>query len=52
MTSLFRYYSCIFRILGEKVTTARAIMNRRIDVPFTYTTEASNGFYIDPSSKA
>ena len=40
VTSLFRYYSCIFRISGEKATTARAILNRQIDIPFTYTMEA------------
>lgn len=37
LTSLFRYYSCIFRISSEKATTARAILNRQVDVPFTYT---------------
>ena len=51
VTSLFRYYSCIFRISGEKATTARAILNRKIDIAFTYTMEASNGFYVDATTK-
>lgn len=47
MTSYFRYYSCIFRISNEKTSTARAVLNRNIDIPFTYTMESSNGFYYD-----
>lgn len=52
MTSYFRYYSCIFRISSEKTTTARAIFNRSVDIPFTYTMESSNGFYYDPLAHA
>lgn len=37
ITSYFRYYSCIFRISNEKIATARAIFNRSLDIPFTYT---------------
>jgi hypothetical protein len=47
ITSAFRYYSCIFRIASEKTSTGRAIFNRALDVPFTYTLESSNGFYYD-----
>jgi cytosolic carboxypeptidase protein 2/3 len=52
LTSLFRYYSCIFRISSGKATTSRAILNRKIDIPFTYTMESSNGFYYDAATKA
>lgn len=51
MTSMFRFYSCIFRISSEKTTTARAILNRSVDVPFTFTLESSNGFYYDAVSR-
>lgn len=52
LTSAFRYYSCIFRIASEKAATGRAILNRAIDVPFTYTLESSNGFYYDSSIRS
>jgi|JI6StandDraft_1071083.scaffolds.fasta_scaffold01920_15 hypothetical protein len=46
-TEMFRYYSCIFRISTFKETTARAILLRKLDIPFSYTIEASNGSYYD-----
>ena len=46
-TEMFRYYSCIFRISTFKETTARAILLKKLDVPFSYTIEASNGSYYD-----
>ena len=52
LTCLFRYYSCIFRISSEKATTGRAVLNRKVDVPFTYTMESSNGFYYDPHTRS
>jgi hypothetical protein len=51
LTSAFRYYSCIFRIASEKAATGRAIFNRTLDVPFTYTLESSNGFYYDANAR-
>lgn len=50
ITSLFRYYSCIFRITNEKSTTSRAILNKILDIPYAYTMESSNGFYFDSIS--
>lgn len=50
ITSSFRYYSCIFRITNEKSTTSRAIFNKIIDIPYTYTMESSNGLYFDSIS--
>ena len=44
---MFRYYSCIFKISDFKVTTARAILLRRLNVPLSYTIETSNGSYFD-----
>lgn len=46
---MFRYYSCIFRISNEKITTARAIFNRSVKIPFTFTLESSNGAFYDSS---
>ena len=46
-TQMFRYYSCIFKISSFKVTTARAIMLRKLMIPCSYTIEASNGSYYD-----
>ena len=37
ITNMFRYYSCIFKISDFKVTTARAILLRRLNVPLSYT---------------
>ena len=37
ITSMFRYYSCMFKISESKVTTARAIVLRNFKIPFTYT---------------
>jgi hypothetical protein len=42
---MFRYYSCIFRISSFKETTARAILLKKLDIPFSYTIEASNGSF-------
>lgn len=44
-TPMFRYYSCIFRVSSFKETTARAVLLKKLDVPFCYTIEASNGSY-------
>ena len=44
---MFRYYSCIFKINECKLTTARAILLRRLGVPLSYTIETSNGSYFD-----
>jgi hypothetical protein len=46
-TEMFRYYSCIFRVCSFKETTARAILLKKLDIPFSYTIEASNGSYFD-----
>ena len=46
-TPMFRYYSCSFRISQCKVTTARAVLLRKLMIPLSYTIEASNGFYYD-----
>jgi hypothetical protein len=51
LTPCFRFYSCIFRISSEKSTTARATLNRFLNIPFTYTMESSNGFYYDSEAK-
>jgi hypothetical protein len=37
LTSLFRFYSCIFKISSEKSSTARATLNQTLNIPFTYT---------------
>ena len=50
LTSMFRYYSCAFRISLEKATTARATFNRSINIPFTYTVESSNGAFYDSAN--
>lgn len=50
LTSMFRFYSCIFKISMYKDTTARAIVNRTIPITNCYTIEASNGFYYDRDS--
>jgi hypothetical protein len=50
ITSMFRFYSCIFKISFCKDTTARAIINRTVPVTNCYTIEASNGFYYDRDS--
>ena len=47
ITPMFRYYSCIFKINECKLTTARAILLRRLGVPLSYTIETSNGSYFD-----
>jgi hypothetical protein len=44
---MFRYHSCVFKVSECKLATARAILLRKINVPLTYTIEASNGFYHD-----
>ena len=44
---MFRYHSCIFKVSNCKISTARAILLRKINVPLTFTIEASNGFYHD-----
>lgn len=44
---MFRYYSCVFRISQCKETTARAILFKKLNIPFAYTLEASNGYYYD-----
>ena len=46
-TCMFRYYSCSFKIAFCKETTARAIFQRKLGIPFSYTIEASNGSYYD-----
>ncbi len=44
---MFRYYSCSFKVSECKNTTARAVLMKRLNVPLSYTIEASNGFYFD-----
>ena len=44
---MFRYHSCVFKVSECKLATARAILLRKINIPLTYTIEASNGFYHD-----
>lgn len=44
-TIMFRYYSCMFKISASKISTARAIVLRKLNIPFSYTIEASNGSY-------
>lgn len=34
---MFRYYSCIFKVSEFKETTARAVVLRKLGIPFTYT---------------
>ena len=40
-TSMFRYYSCSFKISESKRKTARAVFLRKLMIPFSYTVEAS-----------
>lgn len=47
LTPFFRYYSCSFRISDSKTATARAVLNRSLKVPYTYTMESSNSSYFD-----
>lgn len=47
LTHYFRYYSCSFRISDSKTSTGRAIFNRSLKIPYTYTMESSNGCYFD-----
>ena len=47
VTNMFRYYSCTFRISEFKETTARAVLLRKLMIPFSFTIEASNGSYYD-----
>ena len=49
-SKMFRYYSCVFRVAQCKETTARAILFKKLNIPFSYTIEASNGFYYDRDS--
>jgi cytosolic carboxypeptidase protein 2/3 len=44
---MFRYYSCVFKINECKITTARAILLRRLGIPLSSTLETSNGCYFD-----
>jgi hypothetical protein len=37
----------VFKVSECKLATARAILLRKINIPMTYTIEASNGFYHD-----
>jgi hypothetical protein len=37
LSKYFRYYSCNFRISDVKSSTSRAIFNRCLDIPFSYT---------------
>lgn len=46
-TSMFRYYSCSFKINEFKETTARAVLLRKLYIPLSYTIETSNGSYFD-----
>lgn len=46
-TNMFRYYSCSFKISYFKEATARAVLLRKLMIPFSYTIEASNGSYYD-----
>ena len=45
LTSLFRYYSCVFRISQVKESTARVVMMKKLQIPLSYTVEASNGSF-------
>ena len=47
VTPMFRYYSCSFKISECKVTTARAVLLKKLMIPLSYTIEASNGSYYD-----
>lgn len=44
---MFRYHSCSFKVSSGKEATARAVLIRDFAIPFTYTIEASNGFFYD-----
>ena len=48
-TSMFRYYSCLFRIAYFKRATARAVVLKQ--VPHCYTIEASNSCYYSVEEK-
>ena len=50
-TSLFRYYSCSFKVSEGKASTARAVLLRNYGIPFVYTIEASNGSYYNQEEK-
>lgn len=45
MTPIFRYYSCVFRISNNKITTGRAIMLREHNVTYAFTIESSSFSY-------
>lgn len=46
-TKMFRFYSCIFKVSEFKYSTARAVLLRKLNIPFSYTIESSNGSYYD-----
>lgn len=37
LTNYFRYYSCTFKISEAKMSTGRAVFNRELKIPYTYT---------------
>ena len=44
-TGMFRYYSCSFKVSEDKQSTARAVIFKQYNIPFTYTIEASKSSY-------
>jgi len=36
-TTMFRYYSCSFKVSECKATTARAILLKKLNIPLSYT---------------
>ena len=46
-TKMFRFYCCIFKVCEFNYSTARAVLMRKLNIPFSYTIESSNGSYYD-----
>ncbi|CAG9329613.1 unnamed protein product [Blepharisma stoltei] len=46
-TEMFRYYSCRFRNEASKRKTARLVMWKELELPYTYTVESSSHGYLD-----